>query len=100
MIHAVNISSKEYQTEGRIHWVSNGITCTVASVRSSLCSAEWCRKSTFNSRRCGVELPASGTIERNMTVSWPIGLAGGVHPFLTGNDNMRFIARIYNKAIR
>jgi capsular polysaccharide transport system ATP-binding protein len=32
-----------------------------------------------------------------MSVSWPIGLFGGVHPMLTGNDNMRFVARIYNK---
>jgi capsular polysaccharide transport system ATP-binding protein len=54
-------------------------------------------KSTFIRLLGGVELPTSGAIERAMTVSWPIGLVGGVHPFLTGNDNMRFIARIYNK---
>ena len=97
MISAVNIT-KEYQTEGRVHRVLNGITCTVAKgEKLALLGRNGAGKSTFIRILGGVELPTSGTIERNMTVSWPIGLAGGVHPFLTGNDNMRFIARIYNK---
>ena len=97
MISAVNIT-KEYQTEGRVHRVLNGITCTVAKgEKLALLGRNGAGKSTFIKILGGVELPTSGTIERNMTVSWPIGLAGGVHPFLTGNDNMRFIARIYNK---
>ena len=32
-----------------------------------------------------------------MTVSWPVGLEGGVGGTMTGNDNIRFMARIYNK---
>ena len=97
MISAVNIT-KEYETEGRVHRVLNGITCTVArGEKVALLGRNGAGKSTFIKLLGGVELPTSGTIERNMTVSWPIGLAGGVHPFLTGNDNMRFIARIYNK---
>ena len=97
MISAVNIT-KEYETEGRVHRVLNGITCTVAKgEKVALLGRNGAGKSTFIKLLGGVELPTSGTIERNMTVSWPIGLAGGVYPFLTGNDNMRFIARIYNK---
>jgi capsular polysaccharide transport system ATP-binding protein len=45
----------------------------------------------------GVEVPTSGRIEREMSLSWPLGLQGGFQGSLTGNDNMRFIARIYNK---
>jgi capsular polysaccharide transport system ATP-binding protein len=45
----------------------------------------------------GVELPTSGTISRNMTVSWPLGFSGGFQGSLTGYDNARFIARIYLK---
>lgn len=44
----------------------------------------------------GVEAPTSGTVERTMTVSWPLAFAGGVHGRLTGIDNVRFISRIYN----
>jgi capsular polysaccharide transport system ATP-binding protein len=32
-----------------------------------------------------------------MSSSWPLGLQGGFQGSLTGNDNMRFIARIYGK---
>src|SRR5690242_1744055 len=43
----------------------------------------------------GVELPTAGKIKRSMTVSWPLGFAGGFQGSLTGYDNARFIARIY-----
>lgn len=33
-------------------------------------------------------------------MSWPVGLTGGVGPSMTGNDNIRFIARIYNKPFK
>lgn len=41
-------------------------------------------------------LPAdSGRVVSDGTISWPIGLAGALHPDLTGAQNVRFIARIY-----
>ena len=54
-------------------------------------------KSTLIRLLGGVELPTSGTIERTMTISWPVAMAGGIHGVLTGNDNIRFIARVYGK---
>jgi capsular polysaccharide transport system ATP-binding protein len=45
----------------------------------------------------GVEIPTSGTIKREMTVSWPLGFGGGFQGSLTGYDNARFIARIYGR---
>jgi capsular polysaccharide transport system ATP-binding protein len=43
----------------------------------------------------GVEMPTSGRIRRQMSVSWPLGFGGGFQGSLTGYDNARFIARIY-----
>jgi len=43
----------------------------------------------------GVEMPSSGRVRRNMSVSWPLGFGGGFQGSLTGYDNARFIARIY-----
>ena len=43
----------------------------------------------------GVEMPTSGKVKRNMSVSWPLGFGGGFQGSLTGYDNARFIARIY-----
>ena len=45
----------------------------------------------------GVEMPTSGKVRRDMTVSWPLGFGGGFQGSLTGYDNARFIARIYGQ---
>lgn len=45
----------------------------------------------------GVELPTSGRVRREMSVSWPLGFGGGFQGSLTGYDNARFIARIYGR---
>ncbi|MGI4731978.1 MAG: ABC transporter ATP-binding protein [Janthinobacterium lividum] len=44
----------------------------------------------------GVEMPTSGRVRRTMSCSWPLGLTGGFQGSLTGYDNARFIARIYD----
>lgn len=46
----------------------------------------------------GGVLPAdSGSIEWRMTPSWPIGFGGGFQGSLTGYDNVRFLARLYER---
>ena len=57
-------------------------------------------KSTLIRLIGGVELPTHGHIERDMSVSWPVGLNGGVGGSMTGNDNIRFIGRIYDRPFR
>lgn len=52
-------------------------------------------KTTFIKLIGGVEFPTSGRIRRHMSVSWPLGFAGGFQGSLTGYDNARFISRIY-----
>ncbi|NML13015.1 ABC transporter ATP-binding protein [Sphingobium sp. AR-3-1] len=54
-------------------------------------------KSTLIKLIGGVEMPTSGKVIRNMTLSWPLGFAGGFQGSLTGYDNARFIARIYQR---
>src|SRR5271167_5135940 len=97
MISVVDVT-KDYRTEGRVHRALSGISFTVAKgEKLALLGRNGAGKSTLIRLIGGVELPTRGTIEQTMSVSWPIGLAGGYHPFLTGNDTMRFVARIYNK---
>ena len=45
----------------------------------------------------GVEMPTSGRVVREMSCSWPLGFNGGFQGSLTGYDNARFIARIYDR---
>lgn len=47
----------------------------------------------------GAELPDSGEVIRRGRVSWPIGFAGGFNRSLTGEENCRFVARIYRQDI-
>ncbi|WP_310888957.1 HAD-IIIC family phosphatase [Gluconacetobacter dulcium] len=45
----------------------------------------------------GVEMPTSGHVEMDMSVSWPLAFSGAFQGSLSGLDNLRFIARIYNR---
>ena len=53
-------------------------------------------KSTLIRLISGAELPTSGFVKRDMTVSWPLAFGGAFQGALTGFDNLRFICRIYN----
>lgn len=55
-------------------------------------------KSTLIRLIGGVEMPSRGKIKRRMTCSWPLGFNGGFQGSLTGYDNARFIARIYDRS--
>ena len=57
-------------------------------------------KSTLVRILGGIEAPTRGTIRRTMSVSWPIGMAAGFQPALSGADNTRFIARIYDRPVQ
>lgn len=52
-------------------------------------------KSTLIRLISGAEQPTRGTIERDMSVSWPLAFGGAFQGALTGADNFRFICRIY-----
>ena len=98
MISAINIS-KEYRLEGRIHRAVSGLSFTVGrGEKLAVLGRNGAGKSTLIRLLGRVELPTNGKIEQSMSVSWPLALRGGFQGSLTGNDNMRFIARIYNKS--
>ena len=52
-------------------------------------------KSTMIRLISGAEQPTFGSIERSMSVSWPLAFGGAFQGTLTGLDNLRFICRIY-----
>ena len=52
-------------------------------------------KSTLLRIIAGTEQPDSGSVRRLGTVSWPIGFGGGFNGTLSGEENCRFVARIY-----
>jgi capsular polysaccharide transport system ATP-binding protein len=89
---------KDYRSEGSVHRVLSNVSFTVGrGEKVAVLGRNGAGKSTLMRLIGGVEVPTSGRIDREMSLSWPLGLQGGFQGSLTGNDNMRFIARIYNK---
>jgi len=56
-------------------------------------------KSTMVRLISGAERPTSGTVERSMSVSWPLAFGGAFQYALTGQDNVKFISRIYGQDV-
>ena len=99
MIVAAGIG-KVYRSEtGRgHHQVLSDIGFTVApGEKLAVLGRNGAGKSTLIRLIAGIELPTSGRIERTMSLSWPVGLNGGVGGSMTGHDNIRFICRLYGK---
>lgn len=92
--------SKFYRTRSGRKTVLHDVNLTLRRGEAlGICGHNGAGKSTLMRLIAGVEQPSSGTIRRDMTVSWPIGYASAFQSSLTGADNVRFIARIYGKPI-
>lgn len=57
-------------------------------------------KSTLIKMLGGVMPATEGVIRWDMTSSWPIGFGGGFQGSLSGLDNVRFLARLYDRDYR
>lgn len=57
-------------------------------------------KSTLVKLIGGVEQPTSGVVHRGLAMSWPLSFGGGgLSNTMSGLDNARFIARVYNRPV-
>jgi ABC-type polysaccharide/polyol phosphate transport system ATPase subunit len=94
--------TKVYKTEtGTYHQVLSEVSFTVApGEKVALMGRNGAGKSTLVRLISGMEPPTRGTIERMMSVSWPVGLNGALANGMTGNDNIRMICRLYGKPFR
>jgi capsular polysaccharide transport system ATP-binding protein len=51
-------------------------------------------KSTLFRLLAGSEYPNKGKITTEKSLSWPVALSTGIHPQMTGSENVRFIGRV------
>ena len=89
---------KEYRTGHIRKSVLKGVDFSInPRDRIALLGRNGAGKSTLIRLIGGIEFPTSGKIIRKMSCSWPLGFTGAFQGSLTGYDNARFIARIYEK---
>lgn len=99
MLRLENIS-KSYKTSRGEKLILENINLQVpAGMRLGILGKNGAGKSTLVRILGGVSPPDTGSITREMSISWPLALEGGVQGSLTGLDNLRFICRIYDKHI-
>jgi capsular polysaccharide transport system ATP-binding protein len=95
MIHCENLSKRYPMGSGHKQVFQNLDLHVGPGQRVGLLGRNGAGKTTLIKLIGGVEMPTSGKIRREMSVSWPLGFGGGFQGSLTGYDNARFIARIY-----
>lgn len=88
--------SKTYSTRRGRHKVLNDVSFQLGRGRNiGIVGRNGAGKSTLIRLIAGAERPSSGTIRRDMSVSWPLAFAGAFQSHLTGLDNLKFVCRVY-----
>ncbi len=96
MIVLDNVHKRYKSRRGKSPWVLEEISLTIPSnVNVGLVGANGAGKSTLLRIIGGVDYPTKGHVERHCRVSWPMGFAGGLHDFMTGRQNAKFVARVH-----
>ena len=97
MLEFENVS-KSYPIHGGVKKVFNNLSFRIDRGDAlGICGANGAGKSTLMRMLAGVEPATAGTVKRCMTTSWPIGYSSAFMSTMTGADNARFIARIYDR---
>lgn len=95
MLRCVDIT-KDYPVHGGQRRVLDKVSFTLhRGEKLGILGRNGAGKSTLIRLIGGVEPMTGGSIERTMTVSWPLAFGGAFQGSLTGLDNLKFISRIY-----
>lgn len=99
MIALENVT-KVYDTRQGARTVLEGINLKISKGQKiGVLGRNGAGKSTLIRLISGAEMPTSGKIHRNMSISWPLAFGGAFQGSLSGLDNVRFICRVYNAPI-
>lgn len=88
--------TKTFRVRGESKTVARGISTVIPTgVSVALLGRNGAGKSTLLQMIAGTQIPTSGKIWSDGTISFPVGFSGSFHGDLTGVQNVRFVARIY-----
>jgi len=95
MIEVSNLT-KSFYYQGKKTTIFKDLSFKINTGESiAILGANGAGKSTLLRILGGIDLPDSGTIKTDRTISWPVGLVGGFQGSLTGRENVTFVSRIY-----
>ena len=95
MIEVRNLT-KSYRHKGRKVTVFRDISFKVDRGETvALLGRNGAGKSTLLRILGGIDRPDSGTIQADVSISWPVGLVGGFQGSLSGRENVTFVSKIY-----
>lgn len=95
MIHFDNVS-KFYPTKQGRSYVYKDLNLDLPTDKSiGVLGPNGAGKSTLIRMMGGADYPSRGKIISNKSISWPLGLQGGLQGVMTGRENVKFVARIH-----
>jgi capsular polysaccharide transport system ATP-binding protein len=88
--------TKQYHMRSGLRRVLDNVSFTLERGRHiGILGLNGAGKSTLIRLLSGAELPSTGIIDRQMSVSWPLAFTGAFQGNLSGLDNLKFVSRIY-----
>lgn len=91
----INSLTKYYPSKIGRQYVFDKLNFEIPSNRNiAILGSNGAGKSTLFRILAGSEYPNSGSITTDLNLSWPVALATGIHPQMTGSENTRFIGKI------
>lgn len=88
--------TKSYRTLTGRSYVFRNLSLVIPPNRNiALIGRNGAGKSTLLKLLGGIDMPDSGKIVCDKSISWPVGLSGGFQGSMTGRQNTKFVARIY-----
>lgn len=95
MIRFENLS-KSFWVAGERKTVIDNLNLTLPTGQSlGLLGRNGAGKSTLMQIIAGTMPADTGRVVSDGTISWPVAFGGSFHPAMTGEQNVRFVARIY-----
>jgi capsular polysaccharide transport system ATP-binding protein len=96
MIEISNVSKTYHTRHGPAHVLRDVNLTLKRGEKIAILGRNGSGKSTFIRVASRIEQPTHGTVNSSLSLSWPLAFSGAFQGSLTGEDNLRFICRIYN----